>query len=182
MMRQYVVVPRSASSVSVCGDGICSACEDCRSCSADCPALSGAVCGNRVCEAGDGETCDTCPADCPRPGGGCCGAGANCSSCADAPCMAQARLRACCGDLMCEGAETAANCPLDCDATHLTESGFCGDCLCDYGLGESSLQCPADCPVRLKWPINGRSVLLLLLILPVGFTLVVVLGFWRKDD
>jgi hypothetical protein len=46
-------------------DGLCEPGEDCTGCS-DCPGgtISGATCGNGVCEAGDGEDCATCPSDC----------------------------------------------------------------------------------------------------------------------
>jgi len=43
-----------------------------------------------------------------------------------------------CGDGLCNGGETFATCPEDCDP-------LCGDGVCDEG--ETSDQCPMDCPV-----------------------------------
>jgi hypothetical protein len=45
-----------------CGDGICTALEDCRLCPQDCSACP-VVCGDGFCDAG--ETAQTCPGDCP---------------------------------------------------------------------------------------------------------------------
>jgi uncharacterized protein YjiK len=52
------------SACSVCDDdGVCEVDEDCHSCPNDCWG-SDPVCGNDVCEAGDGEDCRSCPSDC----------------------------------------------------------------------------------------------------------------------
>lgn len=161
MMRQYSVI----NSVAHCNaNGVCDACEDCVSCPSDCAVRSGARCGNGVCEVGDGETCRTCAADCPGGGGGgfCCGEG-ELSVCNNVTrlrcphCRGMPVLRACCGDGLCEGAETVENCVRDCDARFAALS-VCGDCVCDYHLGESSLSCAVDCPVRLAGRIVGASV------------------------
>ena len=63
-------------------DGICEIGEDCVSCPLDCGQVSGATCGNGLCEAGDGENCLTCPADCAGNQSGtgeqwCCGDSTN---------------------------------------------------------------------------------------------------------
>ena len=46
------------------GDGICDPGEDCDNCPSDCITGGGAVCGNGICEAGDGEDCLSCALDC----------------------------------------------------------------------------------------------------------------------
>jgi hypothetical protein len=43
-----------------CGDGVCSASENCRQCPSDCGACM--VCGDLHCD--QGETCSSCPGDC----------------------------------------------------------------------------------------------------------------------
>lgn len=139
-----------------CGNGTCELGEDCTTCSTDCISgtTSGAVCGNGLCEAGDGEDCVSCPDDCNGKQNGrptnrfCCGDGdgqnplpcgdATCStggwSCTDTPASSGSY---CCGNLTCEGAEDFTNCDVDCDAP------FCGDGSCDPG--EDQCTCEADC-------------------------------------
>jgi hypothetical protein len=113
-------------------DGVCESGEDCLTCPNDCVSgSSGPACGNGVCEAGNGEDCVSCPADCngkqngPPSGRFCCGDGDGQSpvSCSDSRCTAgglqctnvpQPTVNYCCGDLVCEGAETGFNCSLDC--------------------------------------------------------------------
>jgi spore coat protein A len=117
MMRQFQVTNDPANCDN---DGICEANEDCISCPNDCAEVSGAECGNGLCETGDGENSTNCSADC-APG---------CDvpdSCADPACTqtgyfcrATPRVAACCGDQMCEGQEDAATCANDC--------GTLGDC------------------------------------------------------
>jgi extracellular elastinolytic metalloproteinase len=110
-------------------DGVCEAGEDCTGCPSDCVSGSGggASCGNGVCEAADGEDCLSCAQDCNGKTGGnpsgrfCCGdPGEGCSasgcnsggfSCTTVPTVP---VSYCCGDAVCEGAETGANCSLDC--------------------------------------------------------------------
>jgi hypothetical protein len=61
MMRQF----QATYDPAYCNnDGTCDPGEDCQSCPNDCAQVSGASCGNGLCEAGDGENCLTCPADC----------------------------------------------------------------------------------------------------------------------
>jgi spore coat protein A len=137
MMRQFQTVHDSASCNS---DGVCDAIEDCVSCPQDCAQVSGGLCGNGLCEIGDGEDCVSCPADCAGDQGGgapfCCGDGdgvgpvANCGMDVDGftvlddrcttagfYCRITARLSACCGDALCEGQESVAGpdgCDVDC--------------------------------------------------------------------
>jgi hypothetical protein len=113
------------------------------SCPADCAEVSGALCGNGLCEAGDGENCVTCPADCAGKQGGAaskqfccgfndgqvtgpieCGVDAADDRCIDGSaslfCRVNARVLACCGDKLCEGAETVSSCFIDCDPSACT--------------------------------------------------------------
>jgi len=135
MMRQYQTTHDPANCNN---DGTCDSGEDCQSCPNDCAQVSGATCGNGLCEGGDGENCATCPEDCggkqkgsasrqyccgfddgqvTNPIG--CGVDANDDRCIDASaglaCRTEARLSACCGDALCEGAETISSCAIDCD-------------------------------------------------------------------
>merc|ERR1711943_115336 len=87
--------------------------EDCYSCPDDCSSVSGAHCGNAMCEAGDGENCQTCPEDCLSTSGICCGMNGQCDA-ASRGCRTNMTVMACCGDQQCEGAETASSCPRDC--------------------------------------------------------------------
>jgi hypothetical protein len=109
----------------------------------------GAVCGNGVCEAGNGEDCVGCPADCDgtqngKPGSRyCCGdgGGQNPVSCSDPRCGASCTevpvTPSCCGDLFCDAGESHATCPIDCPAP------YCGDSVCNGG--EDRCDCPGDC-------------------------------------
>ncbi|MCB1055290.1 MAG: M36 family metallopeptidase, partial [Acidobacteria bacterium] len=129
-------------------DGLCEIGEDCGNCPNDCisGSNSGAVCGNGVCEAGDGENCSNCAADCNGVQGGkpsnryCCGDGGGsnpvpCSdsrcttggaSCTDVPTLPGSF---CCGDLTCEGAENCSNCGLDCaTGAEICNDGLDNDC------------------------------------------------------
>jgi spore coat protein A len=141
MMRQFQTTNDPANCNN---DGTCDPGEDCVSC-ADCgfpadqaaPLVSGALCGNGLCEAGDGENCETCPDDCAGSSKGknqfCCGfddgqvtnpigcgVDNNDDRCINTGdnlfCRVAERLQACCGDSLCEGQETADNCANDCAA------------------------------------------------------------------
>lgn len=109
-------------------DLTCEAGETCGNCSTDCASGStpGAVCGNGVCEDGNGEDCRTCPQDCNSLLSGkpnkqyCCGAQTLCSdarcnangkSCTTVPTVPQSW---CCGDSLCSVGEGCGNCALDC--------------------------------------------------------------------
>ena len=115
------------------GDGICEPGENCNGCPSDCAGgtTSGAVCGNGVCEAGNGEDCVSCGADCNGVQGGkpngryCCGdgGGSNPLPCSDSKCTASGRVCTnvtvnpstfCCGNSICENAENCSVCGLDC--------------------------------------------------------------------
>jgi len=132
MMRQFQTTndPANCNNNGTCDPG-----EDCVSCPNDCAQVSGASCGNGLCEAGDGENCLTCPADCAGKQKGsaanqfCCGASGgnnnigcgvdvNDNRCIDAAanrfCRVSQRVSACCGDKLCEGAETETSCANDC--------------------------------------------------------------------
>jgi hypothetical protein len=153
MMRQFQTINDPANCNN---DGTCDPGEDCQSCAADCPLVSGAACGNGLCEAGDGENCATCPTDCAGKQKGsaskqfCCGfddgqvtnaigcsVDINDDRCIDSGanlfCRNAPRLQACCGDALCEGAETIASCGIDCDpnACVPTEPGT--EVTCDDG-------------------------------------------------
>ncbi len=132
MMRQFQTTndPANCNNNGTCDPG-----EDCVSCPADCAQVSGASCGNGLCEAGDGENCLTCAGGLCRQAEGqehqfCCGhtvgngpigcgVDVNDNRCIDASanlfCRVTARVSACCGDKLCEGAETIASCGIDCD-------------------------------------------------------------------
>jgi spore coat protein A len=135
MMRQF----QATNDPRLCVvNGFCDPGEDCVTCPADCGEVSGALCGNGLCEAGDGENCVTCAADCAGKQNGSesnqfccgfddgqvtnpivCGDDVNDARCIDASsnlfCRVAERVPACCGDLLCEGQETLPGaCDLDC--------------------------------------------------------------------
>jgi hypothetical protein len=110
---------------------------------ADCAEVSGALCGNGLCEAGDFENYANCPEDCAGKQKGSASKQFSCgyddglvmnpigcgdfinvpddNRCIDASvnlfCRVEARLRACCGDALCEGQESVEGpdfCQIDC--------------------------------------------------------------------
>ncbi|MGB5719044.1 MAG: multicopper oxidase family protein, partial [Gammaproteobacteria bacterium] len=143
MMRQFQATfdPANCNSNGTCEFG-----EDSVSCSSDCGQVSGAFCGNGLCEAGDNENCVTCAEDCAGKQKGsqnnqfCCGfddgqvnnpIGCSvdindnrCINSADGlACRVTARLSASCGDSLCEGQEQVPGpdfCQVDCDPTATT--------------------------------------------------------------
>lgn len=134
-------------------DGTCETDEICTSCPNDCASGSGAVCGNGVCEAGNGEDCVSCPSDCRgkqkgKPSGRfCCGDGdgENPVPCGDGRCTSNGfrcsltpSAPYCCGDGLCGGQENGFDCEIDCGPPP-----FCGDGSCD--AGENRCTCSADC-------------------------------------
>ena len=132
-------------------DGTCEPGEDCFTCGNDCVSgtTTGAVCGNGLCEAGDGEDCLSCPADCNGKQNGkptrrfCCGGGGGenpiiCSdndgtacnsggfSCTADP---QSSTTFCCGLFGCEPGESCGNCGLDCNlGSEICTGGIDEDC------------------------------------------------------
>jgi len=136
MMRQFQAIHDKANCNN---DTFCDPGEDCMSCPNDCAQVSGALCGNGLCEGGDGEDCSSCPEDCAGKTKGknafCCGGDIGCgvdandTRCVDASanlfCRMDPRVSACCGDALCEGAETISSCGVDCDpnATVCTPTG-----------------------------------------------------------
>lgn len=120
---------------TLCNDGSCDLGETCNSCASDCASSSGVVCGNEICEAGNGEDCVGCGGDCNGQQSGkpanrfCCGDGdgTNPLPCADAICSTMGfqctdtpTVPHCCGDLVCEGVEDDTNCPTDCAGSGMT--------------------------------------------------------------
>jgi len=160
---------------SGCGNGICEEGEDCNTCASDCVGgtTSGAVCGNHVCEAGNGENALTCAADCNgvlngKPSNryacglddgylpdGCdsrCDAGGN--TCTETPVDP---VNFCCGDGTCGGPEDGNSCALDCGpppvcGNNVLEAGescdgtdLGGMSCSDYGYTGGTLTCTSDC-------------------------------------
>jgi hypothetical protein len=122
-----------------CGDGICSAAEDCSSCSADCGAC--ASCGNGTCEWG--EDCASCASDCgacPTCSHDKCATGAplsaSCDACTADICAADPFCCSAAWDVLCV-AEVSSICGETCGTPG------CGDGTC--GLLEDCASCPADC-------------------------------------
>jgi hypothetical protein len=114
-------------------DGVCEAGENCGNCANDCISgtIPGAVCGNGICEAGDGEDAVSCSADCngkvngkPSSRFSCGFGGPNPVGCSDARCTTGGYQCTetpvgpagdfCCGDNTCEGDEDSSTCSLDC--------------------------------------------------------------------
>jgi hypothetical protein len=144
----------------VCNNnGVCESGEDCNNCANDCisGSTSGAVCGNGICEAGNGENGVNCSADCNSRLGGkpsnrfSCGLndGYSPNGCGDSRCVTGgfqctevpvSSDSFCCGDTTCEGAEDSFTCEIDCGAPP-----FCGDGTCDPG--EDKCSCAEDCGV-----------------------------------
>ncbi len=153
-------------------DGVCELGEDCNGCANDCPGgtTSGAVCGNGLCEAGDGENCVNCPSDCNGRQGGkpsgrfCCGDGGGsgplpcsdpaCStggwSCTDTPSMPGSF---CCGDLACDSGESCSTCALDCTlGAELCTGGVDEDCDGDVDCNDADCAGDPACACTLGGP------------------------------
>jgi hypothetical protein len=151
-----------AQCVSGCGNGVCEAGEDCSNCPGDCVGgtTSGAVCGDGVCDAGNGEDCVSCAADCNGKQNGrpanrfCCGDGdgenpvscgaPQCStggfSCTDVPAPGGSF---CCGNSVCETGEGCGNCGLDCTlGAEVCGNGVDDDC--DGLIDCADSECSSD--------------------------------------
>ncbi|MGD8874794.1 MAG: multicopper oxidase domain-containing protein, partial [Gammaproteobacteria bacterium] len=172
MMRQFQTTGGQCNSNGTCESG-----EDNHSCPSDCAQVSGAFCGNGLCEAGDGENCVSCAEDCAgRQKGGAqnqfccgfddgqvnnpigCGVDASDNRCIDASanvfCRMTARLSASCGDALCEGQEQVQGpdyCQIDCEAcspTGTPETTCNGvDDDCDGQIDEDYAESPTSCGV-----------------------------------
>ncbi len=168
MMRQFQAV----NPPSLCdNNGVCEYREDSINCAADCAEVSGARCGDGLCEVGDGENYLNCATDCngqqlSQPDDFACGSGVpnaigcgvdeNDDRCIDATtnrfCRLMPRLRASCGDGLCEGAETAGSCALDCSVpvcvgTEAPAEVSCGDGIdndCDGLTDSADDECQPD--------------------------------------
>lgn len=113
LRREISVTISNAVSGPVCGNNSCEAGETTSSCPVDCKPAT--VCGNGICESG--ETTALCAADCPAPvvcGDGTCSAGESCTADCGSPVQ--------CGDGLCNGTETLASCPLDCGSSSFTKT------------------------------------------------------------
>ncbi len=159
----------SCTGCAVCdGDLLCEAGEDCSSCPSDCASgtISGAVCGNGVCEAGNGEDCLSCPSDCNGVQGGkpsgryCCGdgVGANPIACSDARCSADGNSCStapvgsssyCCGDTVCSLGESCSVCALDCSlGFEICGNGIDDDCSGQTDCADSACSATPSCSCR----------------------------------
>lgn len=108
------------------------------------PDAGGPVCGNGICQPGEGP--QNCPADCQTTGGG----GSGTWSCGDAKCdigeefyCQQDCLGPGCGDGVCKWPETNQACPADCKSGG-GGTWVCGDGKCDIG---EQFYCDKDCAV-----------------------------------
>jgi spore coat protein A len=134
MMRQFQTTNDPANCNQ---NGNCEVGEDCISCANDCGQLSGAYCGNGLCETGDGENFLNCSLDCAGiPGDFACGdpadpafVGCDDPRCTDGFfCRTEPRVTSCSGDSLCEGQETAGNTAIDCEGQpEALEAGRCYD-------------------------------------------------------
>jgi hypothetical protein len=156
-------------------DGVCEAGEDCIGCPGDCPGgtTSGAVCGNGVCEAGNGEDCVACPADCAGRQSGkpslryCCGDGGGSGPipCSDARCTAGGLVCTtvpsvpndyCCGDGACVNGESCGTCGLDCTLGAEICTGHVDED-CDGATDCTDTQCGADPACQATCQPSGAS-------------------------
>jgi FtsP/CotA-like multicopper oxidase with cupredoxin domain len=172
MMRQFQVTNDPANCD---GDGICEPNEDCISCPTDCAQVSGASCGNGLCEIGDGENSSNCAQDC-APGCGIGGVGCSDSACTPAGffCRQSARVLACCGDALCEGQETPVNCSNDCpvictqtepvevscfdgDDNDCDDTFDCADTDCDRAVGPQTTCGIGECAATGNRECSGGT-------------------------
>ena len=151
--------------------------EDCVSCPEDCTTVSGALCGNSLCEVGDGEDCQSCPVDCAGKSKGkdqfCCGRDVGCDDarCTDEfYCRTPVRVLACCGDALCEGQETESSCSVDCadggttcEPTSSRERDKRGECTdgidndCDGLIDGEDPDCGGSCTPVTEGPFGDPT-------------------------
>lgn len=89
------------------------------------------ICGDGVCEVGNGESEFNCAKDCAssRCGDGTCDSGETTQNCsADCP------TGPVCGDHICNGSETSSSCPGDCPLSQCTDPNFPVNCNDDSGV------------------------------------------------
>ena len=148
-----------------CGNGTCDSIigETNLNCSADCTP----ICTPDGCNGNCPSNCDvTQDPDCGcRSGDSCCGVGCDFTNDSDCPTT--------CGNAICESGEDCVNCPEDCGACPVTcpdgicdgscdeceacpadctISDCCGNGSCNVAVGETNVNCPADCaPTTLDW-------------------------------
>lgn len=162
MMRQFQTTGGQCNDNGTCEFG-----EDSHSCPGDCAQVSGASCGNGLCEAGDGENCATCAEDCAGKQKGSaskqfccgfddgqvggpigCGVDAADNRCIDSSanlfCRVTARLSASCGDMLCEGAESISNCAIDCDPNAVCEPTGISETICNGADDNCNAQIDED--------------------------------------
>jgi hypothetical protein len=131
------------------------------------------VCGNGVCEAGNGEDCVACPADCAGRQGGtpnaryCCGDGGGSGAipCSDARCTANGLVCTtvpegpstyCCGDGACVAGESCGTCRLDCTlGAEICSGGTDEDC--DGAIDCADGQCSAAPACQVTCKASGGS-------------------------
>ena len=103
------------------------------------------VCGNDICEQGEGGMDPACPMDCPFCGDGVCGEGESSTTIIDDKevylfsCLADCADFFACGNKVCEPGQTPESCPEDC------LNSACGDGACDPT--ENAETCPHDCAI-----------------------------------
>ncbi|MCP3961399.1 MAG: hypothetical protein GY719_26430 [bacterium] len=156
-------------------NGTCESGEDCNNCPNDCVSGtgSGAVCGNGICESGNGETCQTCSADCNGKTGGkpstrfCCGSADSLApnGCGDNRCTSGGFQCTevpvsggsfCCGDLTCDSGEDCGNCALDCTiGAEVCTGGIDEDC--DAAVDCSDSECSSDPACQTQCADVGES-------------------------
>ena len=162
----------------VCNNnGTCEVGEDCETCPNDCASgtTSGAVCGNGICEAGNGETCTTCAADCAGRTGGkpsnrfCCGFGdgLNPEGCDDSRCttggfscteVPQQPGSFCCGQNGCETGESCSNCALDCTlGAEICTGGIDEDCNGDIDCDDATCIGPPPDPACEQCTLGQKN-------------------------
>ena len=141
-------------------DGTCELGEDCNNCPSDCISGGGGGCPDWICDPDIGEDCHNCPEDCNSKTTGkpserfCCGDDVDCS---DGRCQVEPYACGpspppyCCGDGVCEGAETVVNCAVDCGCTgpqDCDDANECTDDLCVDGACQNP-------PVPDETPCSG---------------------------